>query len=1237
VIGKSGPSALRRFTSLLLLLAASLALARSDQSPFEVALQKGSDALASGDLKLAREQLERALERDPRSPAVWKLRAQVAAKAGDVDEQVFSLHRFLGLRIAQKAKAPELEALKQELMAVDPLAVDLLGLKTAFVERLRPLAEEYEKEKRPHSAIRVHQQLLALDPEREESHAAIERLSAAHDPSLADTARAKDLLEGISEQWIKDFDAGHGTWEAPGLLEKTNYKTRTDAGYVVMVRAAEAMEQMNGFYREFFHYGGPDDSKNVPRIELHIFKTRDEYLKLGAGPPAEWSGGQFTGGAVETYIGQGGFEECITTLFHEAAHQFVGLATSASGWLNEGLASFFEGSRLLANGTVQMNLPANHRLFPLAQRMAVGWMDGPDDGIAAGSTKEPDKAPTFRIVLENKYQWGPPWYAPTWGVVYFLWNYQDPVDGRFVYRGAFREFINKSGGRAGEGAVENFEKVVLLSPQPPTKGIDFSKADPPIKLPKTVEELDVVWKEWMLALRDEQSGKSFPDRPWLDWARAALTRKDFEVAKEQFEKGLVATPDQVDLLLEFGKLLASPRYKNNDRATKLGLRAAQLVERASKVDDAKLKEVDHFLASVDPKRATLDKIQKQLEAAAKGLAERYLAAQRPMMAMEISWRLGTELDMPALFDVFERAAKGSGRSLALWKLAYNEKNLDGWIAGTTAFLASGVELASKFGDARTDKYDYEFLTCDTITSGDYSFEAELLAENEILSFAGLVFGKKASSTFHSLFYFPGRKADPDYGIQARNAAVDLTTFYGTDVYKIWRHNLLPVTRAGWHKLRIDVVGTTVDVWSDDELVVSQDFGSLDALRGSFGLITGPGQAKWRNVRYLARNARDPGAAIEREVTMQKLREAAAKSGKPIGASYVGLLPPFPDQVKWLQQPRKSFDEAGTSPQLLVFFSLLQNGKLPLEGWLADVASKNADLGLKVISIASPDDEAALPDWLAHRRLPGSVGVDQRVRGKQSYGIAFERYFIPQFQLPRVLLLDVDQRVVWEGTPGLEFGKEWQPGTGSYLDAPLAELLAKRHLRDVKLWLLKWDGPDGEAAFKHGDVAAALPFLKEVEPWAGVLEPKVVELQQRVKIVRAAVGGLDATAQQLARVQAEAALPALVKWAELFGTPADEDQRKRIRKLLDAPHAKAWLKVCDQAKALKKTVAGKDGLKAVTPLLAEIDKAPGPFAPLLKAQIEPLLAAGDAAGLAKLFEAPEVAAAERWLAAEFFHW
>ncbi|MEY4070209.1 MAG: hypothetical protein RL721_823, partial [Candidatus Eisenbacteria bacterium] len=62
------------------------------------------------------------------------------------------------------------------------------------------------------------------------------------------------------------------------------------------------------------------------------------------------------------------------TLFHEAAHQFVSLATRAAGWLNEGLASFFEGCRILPNGTVLMNMPATHRLFPLAENMERGWM-----------------------------------------------------------------------------------------------------------------------------------------------------------------------------------------------------------------------------------------------------------------------------------------------------------------------------------------------------------------------------------------------------------------------------------------------------------------------------------------------------------------------------------------------------------------------------------------------------------------------------------------------------------------------------------------------------------------------------------------------------------------------------------------------------------------------------------------------------------------------------------------------
>lgn len=1238
---------MRRLLAALLASAAWSAaiVGGEDESPFAAALERGTRELEQGQLDAARVEIERALERDPKSPAAWALRAKLAAAAKDVDEQLWALHRHYGLRVAQKAKPAELAPLRAEIEALDPIAPDLLDLKAAFVERLAPLADSYEKERRPHSAIRVHQQLLALDPERVASLDAIERISATPDPSLAETAQARDLFEGISEEWIRKFDADHGTWEKCGVLERPNYVTKTDAGYEVMVRAAEAMEQMNSFYREFFRYGTDEDGKSVPRIALHIFKTRDEYLKLGIGPPVEWSGGHFTGNAVETYVGPGGFEEVTTTLFHEAAHQFVGLATTAVGWLNEGLASFFEGCRILANGTVLMNMPANHRLFPLAEKMEQGWMSGPDDGISAGDPNaEPRTAPTFRIVLENKYQWGPPWYAPTWGVVYFLWNYQDPLDGRFVYRAAFRDFIDSSGGRSGEGAVENFEKVVLAKPAAPTKGVDFGQRDDEFGLPKTVAELDEVWKRWILALRDEQTGKLEPERPWLAWAKHALTRKDHLAAKEHFEKGIVDQPDDVELHLEFARWLQSREKggkgpRASDRAAKLALRALQLIEGQEKVDEKKLKEADALLAALDPKRRILDRVLDQLEAAASGIAERYLAAGRPRMAMEVSYRLGTELNFPKLFDLFERAATASGKSLALWQLAYDEKGFDGWIdAGNDAFHPAGAEITSQFGDLESGKFDYQFLIRDTVTSGDFSFEAELLAENNVLSFAGLVFGKKSGSTFHTLVYYPGRAADARYNVEGRQAAVDLTSFYGAGDFRVWRHNVLFGTVSGWHRLRVDVTGRMVDVWCDGELVVSQEFPSLDVLRGNFGLITGPGQARWRNLRYLARHPRDPGALIEREITMQRLKEAAAKSGTPIGSSYVGAVPPFPTAVKWVRAPRASFEEAGPVPQLLVFFSIAQNDRLRIDGWLKEFADKWRDVGLQVICIGAPDD-VALEAYLASHSFVGAAGHDTRPRGRQSYGTTFEQYFIQRFNLPRVLLLDVDQRVAWEGDPGFNFNEPWTPGAPSVLDAPMDELVTRRAIRQLPAWRNAWkDG--GAAAWQAGDLATALPLLKQVDAMPNALDLQVVAVRGQLKIVRSAIASIDLTAAKLERLggaEALATLPTLYAWGELLGVPLAEEDKKALAPKLAMPAAKAFTQLVAHGKALKKAIEGKAGVEAARPLLNEASAGSGPLFSRYRARLEERIAAGDPAALAGWLEAAELRVGGEWLVQELFRW
>lgn len=1189
------------FCSILLLLGAGLSAAPKPEkkggSIFEHSILTAEAALEAKKLDDAAALIQRAIERDPKSAVAWGLRARWADAAGDRDELVFALHKQYGLRVAQKADRKELKALQARIEELDPVAKDLFKLRDGFVDRLAGIADQYEQERRPHSAIRVLRILLALDPEHEAAQRAIERISETPDPSLAESAKPKDLLADVSVQWIREHDAKHREWPDASSETRDNYVTTTDAGYEVMIRAAEAMEQINRFYRIFFRYGdGVNDKRSVSRITLHIFKNRDEYLTLGIGPPVEWSGGHFTGSHVETYIGDGGFEECVTTLFHEAAHQFVSLATNAAGWLNEGLASFFEGTRILANGTVVFNEPANHRLFPLVARLEKGWMKDHTDGLdPANASATPETAPTFQIILENRYAWGPPWYAPTWGVVFFLFNYQDPADGRFIYRNAFHEFVNASGGRMGEGAVENFEKVVLANPSRPTKGLPRTES---LKTPKSCDELNEVWKEWLIELAAEQSGKREVERPYLDWARHAIKRKEFDVATEHFEKGYVKTPNDVDLLLEFAEHIAD-REKNTDRATKLALMALQVLESEARPDDRRIREVESSLSKWDPKRSSMEKIQEELVGKSEAIVQRYLDETLPMMAMEVSWRLGTDLGVPSLFSKFEAAARASQKSIAIWQLAYNEEDLEGWRAGSDVWVPYGSELWSRLGDYREDDFVFNFLTYDKITSGDFSMSMDVLAEREVNAFCGIVFGRKAAQTFHALVLYPGRNADPDRGRPARGGFLDLSSFYGADAYKVWRHNPVDTSQRGWHSMRIDVIGSEVDVWYDDELVVSHDFLSSDVLRGGFGLITGPGSAKYRNVRFLSRHPRDPGAAIERAIRMEKLDQQYGSGS--VGGSWLRKEPPFPKVKKWAQGRRFSFAERGPVPTLLVFWSRAQNKVLAIDRWLMDLSKRFADSGLEIISVAQYDDGEGIDEYLQKHPFPGHVAIDRKNPQVMGTGDSFQLYAIPKFNLPRLVLLDVDQRVYWEGDPGLEVGIPWRSGMQSYLDEPLRDLVERRKLKDLKRWLTAW-GEKGGPALATGRLDDALPYLKKSLDLPGRVVPMVGDAQRWLRSLENALDYLDVTAEIMAERGAIAALPTLVEWADMIDLSIDRTAKGKLKRYFSDPSNRDWVKATKAVQIAQKAWKPGKEAAALDKLLRELEPLEGLFANELAAEL-----------------------------------
>ncbi len=1204
-----------------------------DTSSYSLALSAAERHLESGNYSKAHELLVRVLERDKKAIPAWDLRARLAEAAGNRDERIYSLHQKYRLSISQGVKRGEVAAQRAALEELDPVAGDLISMKTDFIGKLQPIADKYEKQGRPHSAIRVFKQILALDAENAEALAAIERIASAPDPSLAADAKPKDLFEDVSDEWIREHDEEHAEWKKRAKLERENYTTYTDAGYEVLVRAGEAMEQMNLFYRQFFRYGTEEDGKSVPKIGLNIFKNREEYLELGIGPPVEWSAGHFTGSYVETYIGTGGFEGMTGTLFHEAAHQFVSLATTAAGWLNEGLASFFEGTRILPNGTVIMNMPASHRLFPLAERMEQGWMESEDDGISKDDPNTtPSKAPTFRIVLEDRYSWGPPWYAPTWGVVYFLYNYQDQVDGRFVYRRAFQEFLNKSGGRSGDGAVRNFEEVVLANPSKPLKGVEGGGQ---VRLPKTVAELDEVWKQWCLDLRDELSGTLEVERPYLAWGQFAAANKQYIVAKEHFEKGLVATPDDIELLQAFADLLAE-EFDDEDRAVKLVLEALHYLELQQPPDEDRIAKLEKLLTKLDPKRRTLAAVHDEMAVAARAIVARYEAAGLPMMVMDVSWRLGMNLGLDDLFEDYERAVRASGKSLAIWELAYNERDLEGWNTQGPdgSFKAAGTFLDAAFGEYDGELHDYQFLTLDTVTSGDFSMEAKLRAERGEVDFAGFVFGQKGANSFHGLFYVPGRKqaregtANSDY--------VDLMSSFGSGSTQIWRHVPVPEQRAkggtssgSWRTLRLDMSGTLVDLWLDGELLATHEFASREVLRGKFGLLTGRGKVRFKDVRYLARDGRDRSASIERELRMEAFQ--SANSGA-VGISYQGVEPPWPKTEEWVQGGRVSWDEYGAVPQLLVFFSIQQNEIVPIDEWLLALGKKMEDLGLKIVCVASPNDQEALPAYLQTHPLPGDVAIDYRGDSTGGIGESFEEFFIDRVNLPRVLLLDVDQKVVWEGDPGVIMGSGLAEPFESYLDDPLVELLHKRKVKQLRTWLPRWE-EEGQGALARGDFPAAAKLLAEAEELDERFYPEVARAKSQRAAVHAAVVAIEATARSLADAGAEPAIEVLLEWGASLDLVLDKSQRKKLKKVRASKHVKDWrsaLKAADRFVTKTKLPLPE----RTETLLARLAELEGLFPKALERDLR--AAAGDPELLQALAEAAPARPA-LWLAHTRFGW
>jgi len=1002
------------------------------ENPFiEKHLASARRLLAEGKAADARLEVESALERDDQHLGALELWARVSEMAGDQDTAAYALHSWLTL-VEAAEKSPVPRKLRKEIEArldlLDPDAKSFRGLTDEYIKQLLKLEKDHEKKGRFHSALAIIGEVLQLDPRNRTARQLqkdIQRNGAA-DVATEDLYAGTDPLAGVDAEWIAEEDAKHSEWDGRWDKETEHYRIHTNAGYVILQTAGIAMDQMNLAYRRFFHY--KEDGGAVPKIDVNVFKSRDEYLSLGQGPPVEWSAGHFTGSAVETYVGGTGGTDGIrgmySTLFHEAAHQFVSLTGKGGvpGWLNEAYASFFEGTTILSNGTVRWNQVNNGRLFALAPRLEAGWMSDYQDGVrgADGDWGSPERAPSLRILIENEYQWGPPWYAPTWGVVYFLYNYRDPATGIAVLRNPLHEYyLSGAAGRSKDSRVPHFEEIVLAGKDAPVHSVD---------------ELNPIWKEWLLELRDRQLGKEGTSEDLLHYADLALDRDDSELAQELLEEALLYAPDDPEVMWKLAGVLHELGL--DDRASAEYRAFAAELELRGRNEDERYARARKLMEELDPLFQRHKKLKLRLATDGLELARRYRERGMPRMAMEIARRMSASWSIPEALEFYTEVARESGISLARWKVAYNELTLDGW-QPNKAYRAYGKMIEADVVDDPSiatgeGSFQTQELAADVLFDADYSIETEMRFGSKP-GMMGLCFGRKDGNNTHAVVLHP-------------KGSLDVSTKAGGN-WRILDHQQLSLTPE-WHKLRIDVVTADngkaiIDIYFDGQYLRSLTM-PRDSVRGAFGLIHGTGSGHFREIRILARDAHDPAARIERELALQARADDPSLRAPGV---FQGYAPPPLQGGQWLQGNPLKISEQYGKPVVLAFWTPHQDDLIPTSAYYASLVEAWKMFGLEVVVITSNDSRPdVVMQWIAEHPMDGvHLLFDSRHQLFPAYNVVAGGW-----EMPRLLLVDVDGLVVWEGDPNLHLDEGWDPDypVATPLDHALEDLVASRHLMEL---------------------------------------------------------------------------------------------------------------------------------------------------------------------------------------------
>jgi tetratricopeptide (TPR) repeat protein len=883
-------SAMRGAHALLLLPLAGLALLPAAAPPAgddtgfrrfrEQQVGAAKAAVRAKDWAKAEAAWSALLELDPRSLDALDGLAEVGKLAGDRDAELLArveLNGPLAAAVAagETSRERDLARSIERLAQLDPAPGEADQLMAAYAAAQAELARHYVEGGFVANALAAWQRAeLAAHPGSAEALAAQAGLAQTLASAPDEVAQRFDAVAapgGPDAAWIAEHDRKTAKWSQAARWETPHYRIKTTAGWRIGTEVASSMERVQAFYREIWglipdpppEHPSPElRNLAVTPLDINIYGTLKEYRTRAGEGAQDWSAGNYNGSELNTYnpVSEGGkgTRSLMTTLFHEASHQFMHVAVGdVPSFVNEGVASLFEGIEVLSNGSIRRDLPVPGRLVPLAEKLEKGTAMPLRDVFNA---------------RENK----PELYDYRWGVMYFLRMYVDAT-GNYVFRARLQDYIYEFKKGSPGDMVEHFTHFVLEQVKAPE--ID------------TFDRFEAIWKQWIINLAAELKTADKRLEEYDAKGRMASMKDEPDVALRWFEKALDVDADDLEALWGTGEVCTKLAQAAGEGPVATALRDRALLafrrfaDLAPEEEERRSKAVERANA-LDPQKAAFADARRELAGGMAALARKYDEEQLPRMAMLCARSvLAVEPFDPSARALLTRLERDTGLSIVRWQRLFNGFDLDGWYSaeGSGSFFVDGGTLLNdsarvaairdkKKGDdgagdagaapAEDEGITYQALLLDRKVDGDFTLQARIQTGAD-WKITGLIFGARDTDHYEAIVLRnrpgdekgPGGKAlnNVDFGSYDSGA----WTFRGDGSIKA------EYDAAAGVVLRLDVRGRAVAVSIDGTPVTPIVGGQFaksikypqGALRGDVGLLGSHGVTRYTDIRLRAGDER----------------------------------------------------------------------------------------------------------------------------------------------------------------------------------------------------------------------------------------------------------------------------------------------------------------------------------------------------------------------------------------------